>query len=267
LYKLLRDSPSKNFFPTSRLTQEREKLSKDELPTRFAVEFFFVLRVAQVKKAKDFCSDELHTRARTWKPSSPQGLVCRQKKGDVRKKRRRPRKVVCRHKRAREKEEKKKTKEGEKVAPAKARFRVPSNKNFFFWFTSIWVWKRPVSYEVSDPTEVPETDYLTQRKQYLKRTTLSRLKIPLRSIRSEEGPHYRLGAKRERESCQRQATINLFFTSWVSFLIPTWAALRSLADARKCQLKDFCEKDRYVSCPVQRTCTADAFRKVRIGEN
>jgi hypothetical protein len=35
-----------------------------------------------------------------------------QKKGDVRKKRRRPRKVVCHHKRGREKEEKKKIKEG-----------------------------------------------------------------------------------------------------------------------------------------------------------
>ncbi len=30
-------------------------------------------------------------------------------------------------------------KEGEKVAPAKSRFRVPYTKNFFFWFTSIWV--------------------------------------------------------------------------------------------------------------------------------
>ncbi len=26
-------------------------------------------------------------------------------------------------------------KEGEKVAPAKERFRVPQTKNFFFWFT------------------------------------------------------------------------------------------------------------------------------------
>jgi hypothetical protein len=34
--------------------------------------------------------------------------------------------------------EKKKTKEGKKVAPAKARFRVPYTKNYFFWFTSIW---------------------------------------------------------------------------------------------------------------------------------
>ncbi len=34
--------------------------------------------------------------------------------------------------------EKKKTKEGKKVAPVKARFRVPYTKNSFFWFTSIW---------------------------------------------------------------------------------------------------------------------------------
>ncbi len=41
------------------------------------------------------------------------------------------------------KKEKKKTKEGEKVAPVKARFRVSSTKNFFFWFTSIWVLRDP----------------------------------------------------------------------------------------------------------------------------
>jgi hypothetical protein len=45
-------------------------------------------------------------------------------KGDVRKSRKR--------------KEKKKTKEGEKVAPAKARFHVPYTKYSFFWFTSIW---------------------------------------------------------------------------------------------------------------------------------
>ncbi len=37
---------------------------------RFAVEKIFVLRVAQVKKAKDLFSDELHSRARTRKPLS-----------------------------------------------------------------------------------------------------------------------------------------------------------------------------------------------------
>ena len=81
-------------------------------------------------------------------------------------------------------------KEGEKVAPAKERFRVPQTKKFFFWFTSTWVLRDPSrlntgSYETLSTRkpcakEVPETDYLTQREQYLNRTTLRRLKIPLR---------------------------------------------------------------------------------------
>jgi hypothetical protein len=47
-----------------------------------------------------------------------------------------------------------------------------------------------------------------QQKQYLRKTILRRLKIPLQSIRSEEGPHYRLGAKREEKlsSDKRQST-------------------------------------------------------------
>ncbi len=106
-----------------------------------------------------------------------------------------------------------------------------------------------------------------QQKQYLERTTLRRLKIPLQSIRSKEGPHYCLGAKRAQESCHLTSDNQPLFTSWVSLVIPTWALLRSLANPRKCQLEDFCEKKRYESCPVQQTCTADAFRKVRKGEN
>ncbi len=56
--------------------------------------------------------------------------------------------------------------------------------------------------------EVPETDYLTQQKQYLKRTTLRRLKIPLRSICSKEGPHYCLSKAwaRKLTSDKRQST-------------------------------------------------------------
>ena len=93
------------------------------------------------------------------------------------------------------------------------------------------------------------------------------VEIPLQSIRSEEGPHYCLGAKREQQSCQDKRQSTFFFTSWVSLVIPTWAVLRSLANPRKCQLEDLCEKERYESCPVQRTFTADAFCKVQKGEN
>jgi hypothetical protein len=67
--------------------------------------------------------------------------------------------------------EKKKTMEGEKVATAKARFCVPYTKNFFFWFTSIWAWKRPVLVEVSAPTRLGLQGSHVQRK-FRKRTTL-----------------------------------------------------------------------------------------------
>jgi hypothetical protein len=41
------------------LTQEREKSSTDELHNKIRRRVFFVLRVAQVKKAKDLFSDKL----------------------------------------------------------------------------------------------------------------------------------------------------------------------------------------------------------------
>ncbi len=114
--------------------------------------------------------------------------------------------------------EKKETKEGKKVAPVKATFRVFQTKNSFFWFTSIGVLRDPsrLKYRLLHyfftrkpcAKEVPGTDYLTQQKQYLKRTTLRRLKIPLRSICSKEGPHYRLSKAwaRKLSSDKRQST-------------------------------------------------------------
>jgi hypothetical protein len=47
---------------------------------------------------------------------------------------------------------------------------------------------------------VPEMDSFMQQKQYHKRTTLRTMKIPLQSIRSEEGPHNRLSEAQK--SCQ-----------------------------------------------------------------
>jgi hypothetical protein len=55
-----------------------------------------------------------------------------------------------------------------------------------------------------------------QRKQYLERTNLLRLKILLRSIRTEEGPHYCIGAKREQESCYLTSDNQPLFMSWIS---------------------------------------------------
>ncbi len=151
--------------------------------------------------------------------------------------------------------EKKETKEGEKVAPAKATFRVSQTKNSLFWFTSIGVLRDPSrlkyrllrSYSTRKPCakEVPETDFLTERKQYLKRTTLRRLKISLWSICSKEGPHYSLSEAWARKLSKTSDNQPLFM-SWKFLLwFHTWAILRSLANARKCQLEDFCEKERY----------------------
>jgi hypothetical protein len=104
--------------------------------------------------------------------------------------------------RGREKEEKRKTKEGglspqegdvrrfkKRKRPRKARRwlregKVPCvlNQEFLFWFMSIWVLRDPSrlkyrllrDFYTREPCakEVPETDYFTQQKQYLKRTTL-----------------------------------------------------------------------------------------------
>ncbi len=151
---------------------------------------------------------------------------------------------------------------------------------------------------------VLETDYLMQQKQYHKRTNLRTMKIPLQSIcskegphyclskareschltndkcnmawvrlgsccegfRSEECPHYHLGAKRK-EAVIWQATINLFTSLDILWCFHTRAVLRSLANARKCQLKDFCKEERYESCSVQQTFPADTFCKRRKREN
>jgi hypothetical protein len=115
----------------------------------------------------------------------------------------------------------------------------PKPRTPFFWFTSIWIMKRPISVEVSAPTRLglrgshvwrkfrqrttlrSESSTIKgllyapiQQKQYLKRTTLRRLKIPLQSICSKEGPHYHLGAKRERESCHLTSNNQPLITSW-----------------------------------------------------
>ena len=41
------------------------------------------------------------------------------------------------------KKEKKKTKEGKKLAPRRQGSVCPQQRNFFFWFTSIWVLRDP----------------------------------------------------------------------------------------------------------------------------
>ncbi len=184
----------KNWVPTSYL-QEEDKICR---------RVFFVLRVAQFKKAKDFSYNELPTWAMEVRESQGSRWVhqgwSKATGKSVRKLGR----------------ERKETKEGEKVAPAKATFRVSQTKNSFFGSQVLgrdpsWLKYRLLRYFVTRKPcakEVPETDYLTQQKQYLKRTTLRRLKIPLQSICSKEGPHYYLSEAwaRKLSSDKRQST-------------------------------------------------------------
>ncbi len=273
------------FFPTSRLTQEREKLSTDKLPPRGVQDSplsFFCPTSCSSQESEGFFYRQATYKVKYGKAKEaigPARASLSPQEGDMRKSRKETglssQKGDVR--RSRKRKEKKKTKEGEKVAPAKARFRVPYTKNSFFLIheylgleAARLGWSIG-SYETRSTRkpcakEVPETDYFTQRKQYLERTTLRRLKIPLRSICSKEGPHYRLGAwARKLSSDKRQSTFihELDILWWFH----TWAVLRSLANTRKCQLEDFCEKERYESCSVQRTFTADAFRRRRKREN
>jgi hypothetical protein len=91
----------------------------------------------------------------------------------------------------------------EKVRDQKARRwlregKVPCvlNREFLFLVHEYLGFERPVSlkyrllrdlvYEEAMCEGSSGTDYLTQREQYLNRTTLRRSKIPLRSFRSEE---------------------------------------------------------------------------------
>jgi hypothetical protein len=97
--------------------------------------------------------------------------------------------------RGREKEKKRKDKDQgrQEGGSSKGKVPMPYTKNFFFLVQEYlglkaarlgrsistyetWSTRKPCA------KEVPETDYFTQRKEYLKRTTLRRLKIPLRRI-------------------------------------------------------------------------------------
>ncbi len=129
----------------------------------FAVKEIFSYELLNARKQRIFFADKLHTRASTGKPRKPLSLpgLCGNggwfpvvSETDFR------------------------FQEGKKVAPAKARFRVPYTKNsLFFWFTSIWVWKQPVSVEVSVPTRLGLRGSYVRRK-FWKRTTYAVKAVP-----------------------------------------------------------------------------------------
>ncbi len=80
---------------------------------------------------------------------------------------------------------------------------------------------------------------------------------------SKEGPHYCFEQNARKLSSDKQQST--YSQVWISlgdsipglYCITWW----SLTHARKCQFEDFCEKERYESCSVQRTFTAETFGK------
>ncbi len=211
--QVLRDSPSKNFFPTSRDTQESKGF---------------------------FCSDVLHTRLRAWKPLSP------------------PRKA-------------------RRWLPRRQGSVCPTPRISFFGSRVFGFWETRLV-RISAPTRLSLRGSHVRRK-FGKRTTL----------RSESSTKIGLLYAGWRSCCEvfvaRKAALSPWSEAWARKLssdkrqstffhefeilwwFPAWAVLCSLNNARKCQLEDFCEKERNESCSAQRTCIADAFRKVRKGEN
>jgi hypothetical protein len=181
--------------------RKEEKSSTDELPTRFAVEFFFSYESVNQGKRRIFWPTsyiQVQVRESQGSPRVRRAGLSPQE-GDVKKKR------------------KKKDQGRQEGGSSEGKVPCALHQEFlFFWFTSILVRKRLVLVEVSAPgfflrgsnvqrkfqkrtTLCSESSTLKgllyapiQRKQNLKMTTLRRLKIPLRSIRSEEDLHYRL---------------------------------------------------------------------------
>jgi hypothetical protein len=118
-----------------------------------------------------------------------QGWSVAKNKGDVRKKRRRPRKVVCLHKKGtwerrkendqlspqegdvKKKKKKKKDQGRREGGSAKERFRVSSTKKFLFLVHEYLGSERPISFDLSAPTR-PCLQRSHVRRKFRQRTTL-----------------------------------------------------------------------------------------------
>ncbi len=121
MFKLLRDSPSKNFFSYESFHARKKK---NQVPTSYLQDSplsFFCPTSCSIRESEGFFRRRATYKGKYGKAkeaieSARAGLSPQE--GDMRKSRKR--------------KEEKKTREGEKVAPAKARFRVPYTKNSFF---------------------------------------------------------------------------------------------------------------------------------------
>jgi hypothetical protein len=160
-------------------------------------------------------------------------VVCRHKKGTLRrfKKRKKPRKA------------RRWLREGKVPCVLNQEISFLGSRVFGFWETRL-IW-------ISAPTRLSPRGSHVQRK-FQKRTTLRNKSSTLKGLLysgwrsrcecSEKCRTIALECRVSKKAVIWQATINIYSRVWNSCVIPTWAVLRSLANARKCQLEDFCEK-------------------------
>ncbi len=95
------------------------------------------------------------------------------------------------------------------------------------------------------------------------------LRIPLRRICSKEDPHFPLEQSvRKLSEDKEQSTYSLVWKSLGDSIPKLYCvAWLGLGHTRNCQFKDFCEKERYELCSVQRTFAAETFGKRRKRQN
>ncbi len=128
-------------------------MSTDELTTRFAVKFFLSYESLKTRKRRIFLptsyiQGQEVEEAKEAVESARAGMSQKRKEKEKDQGRW---SVATRKGREKKKKKKKKTKEGEKVAPPKAMFRVPSTKKFLFLVHEYLGYERPILVEVSAP--------------------------------------------------------------------------------------------------------------------
>ncbi len=150
----------------------------------------------------------------------------------------------------------------------------------FFWFTSIGVQKQPILVEVLAPMRLGLRGSHVQR-QYRKWTTLRSKSSTIKGLlyacwRSRCKAFVARKARtialsKVQRSCHKTSDNQPIHKFGYPFgdSIPGLYCVAWLdwGHARKCQFKDFCEKERYESCSVQRMFTAETFVKRRKREN
>ncbi len=237
--------------------KKEEKSSTDELPSiRFAVEFFLSYESLKSRKRRNFLptsyiQGQLKYR-KPRKPLSPPGLVCCQKRGRwERKEKKRKEKYQGRWSVAtkkgtweRKEKKRKRPRQMRRLLQRRQGFVCPTPRILFLVHEYLGLEAAHLGWSIGSyetwsrrkpcAKEVPETDYFTQQKQYLKRTTLftysakavpwkdyfTQVEDPAAKHCSKEGRTIALEQSVSKKAVFWQATINLYSRVWDPLVIP-----------------------------------------------